>query len=491
MENILLEKINREWLQIAVRRMSYQKMRLYHDGLIRGFRDIFGYNQHFSLGRIKNGENIYHTNRQEAEGQEKFILNKFIDTNYINSTVKTLGKEIALNLDSYLAFIKSLPQDWSAYSNSELVENIHHLYDNDRKVEAYYWILFDNIENVAVLATRQVMTRNGHNAKAIEKAFAVISQPTLIIPLDMERLSILKVALCENGAKQETLKKHWEKFAYMPMYDINYDSHDLEYFERELALIEKEITVENIQAEIENINLKYSDRKKQCSDTIKLFNKDAEVAIMLEFLNAFASLKDRKPYVRDQSSYFTKNLFAEAAKRLDISLSEVLFLTKTELDDALIGKLEISKSMLAERITSSAYLFEDEDVYVFTKPDELAIIDSYLATKKDASTELKGVVVSSGKAVGTVAIIISNTDFDKFKEGQILVTSSTRPDFVPLMKKAVAILTDEGGILSHAAIVSRELKVPCIVGLKNATQILEDGDLIEIDAAKGIVKIIK
>jgi len=67
----------------------------------------------------------------------------------------------------------------------------------------------------------------------------------------------------------------------------------------------------------------------------------------------------------------------------------------------------------------------------------------------------------------------------------------TRPEFVPLMKKAAAIITDEGGITSHAAIISREMNIPCIIGTKIATKIFKDGDLVEVDADKGIVKILK
>lgn len=70
----------------------------------------------------------------------------------------------------------------------------------------------------------------------------------------------------------------------------------------------------------------------------------------------------------------------------------------------------------------------------------------------------------------------------------ILVAVTTHPDYVPAMRKAVAIITDEGGITSHAAIVSREFCIPCIVGTKMATKILNDGDLVEVDANNGVVK---
>lgn len=110
----------------------------------------------------------------------------------------------------------------------------------------------------------------------------------------------------------------------------------------------------------------------------------------------------------------------------------------------------------------------------------------------DASvTECSGTSACKGKVTAKANIILTTADFPKFKTGDVLVTEMTRPEFVPLMKQAAAILTDEGGLTCHAAIVSRELGIPCIVGTKTATRILKDGDLVEVDAEKGIVKIIK
>jgi pyruvate,water dikinase len=74
------------------------------------------------------------------------------------------------------------------------------------------------------------------------------------------------------------------------------------------------------------------------------------------------------------------------------------------------------------------------------------------------------------------------------KKDYILVTPMTRPEVVPFLKDAKGIVTDEGGITCHAAIVSRELKIPCIIGTKNATKVLKDGMEIEIDADKGVIK---
>jgi pyruvate,water dikinase len=93
--------------------------------------------------------------------------------------------------------------------------------------------------------------------------------------------------------------------------------------------------------------------------------------------------------------------------------------------------------------------------------------------------------------VAKANIILTTADFPKFKKGDVLITEMTRPEFVPLMKEAVAIITDEGGLTCHAAIVSRELNTPCIVGTKIATRIFKDGDMVEVDAERGVVRIIK
>jgi len=102
--------------------------------------------------------------------------------------------------------------------------------------------------------------------------------------------------------------------------------------------------------------------------------------------------------------------------------------------------------------------------------------------------ELKGQVACQGKVKGTIRVIMGEKDFAKFKHDDVLVTVCTRPEFLPLMKKAKAIITDEGGITSHAAIISRELNKPCVIGTRVATRVFKDGEMVEVDAEVGIVR---
>ena len=103
---------------------------------------------------------------------------------------------------------------------------------------------------------------------------------------------------------------------------------------------------------------------------------------------------------------------------------------------------------------------------------------------------IKGTIANKGKVRGKVRIMLSPFHQD-FKKGEVLVTYETTPDFLPVMSKASAFITEIGGITSHAAIVAREMGKPCIISVKNVTNILKGGDLVEVDANSGIVRVIE
>jgi len=100
---------------------------------------------------------------------------------------------------------------------------------------------------------------------------------------------------------------------------------------------------------------------------------------------------------------------------------------------------------------------------------------------------LSGAGASPGFGTGTVKVLKSPKEIDRVKSGDVLVAKMTSPDYVPAMKKASAIITDEGGQTSHAAIVSRELGIPCVVGTREATSKLKDGDMVTVDGAEGSI----
>jgi pyruvate,water dikinase len=177
------------------------------------------------------------------------------------------------------------------------------------------------------------------------------------------------------------------------------------------------------------------------------------------------------------------------ADKISISDEEAIELAKLAL------KIEehYKRPMDIEWAIDADLKFPDNVFIVQARPE--TFWSSKKATKEEkevTSVEnrkvlVKGLAASPGIASGIARVILDLKEAGNFKKGDILVTRMTDPDWVPIMKIASAIVTDEGGITSHAAIVSRELGIPAIVGTKEATKVIKDGQEITVDATRGIV----
>jgi len=151
----------------------------------------------------------------------------------------------------------------------------------------------------------------------------------------------------------------------------------------------------------------------------------------------------------------------------------------------------LTKEILANKLISTEEIEKRKNgVYWYYENDKLELIysENDLLRNTAICDEVNGNIAFEGKVKGKVKIVNTMEQIPKVEQGDILVSINTNPSLLEAMKKAAAIVTNEGGITCHAAIISRELKIPCIIGTKNATKVFKDGDLIEVDAIKGIVK---
>lgn len=195
--------------------------------------------------------------------------------------------------------------------------------------------------------------------------------------------------------------------------------------------------------------------------------------------------------------FFRKGIFAEAyysceflqeeiARRLDCDRKDVVNMLPNEVLAALeVGNFPVE--IVRNRIKSSLLLHNKGRTFPLS--DDYWDYFSKFISKNNMEI-FKGQTAYPGKAKGKVKIINVPADIKKFETGDILVSRSTNPSLISAMKKAGGIITDLGGLTCHAAIVARELKVPCIVGTKNATAVLNDGDNIEMDADNNTIKIL-
>jgi len=140
---------------------------------------------------------------------------------------------------------------------------------------------------------------------------------------------------------------------------------------------------------------------------------------------------------------------------------------------------------------SEVYMLQSRPITTISEPGDIKVAGDSAATADGGDEEevlLRGLGASPGLASGSVRVVQKLDQLDKVAAGDIIVTEMTTPDMVPAMKRAAGIVTDEGGMTSHASIVSRELGVPAVVGTETATSVLADGEVITIDGEKGLVR---
>lgn len=191
----------------------------------------------------------------------------------------------------------------------------------------------------------------------------------------------------------------------------------------------------------------------------------------------------RKAQIQQQNGALER-IGTEVARRSGLSWEEVAL-----CDPRKITELPVTKELVESQRTfftqhSAFYYDGGKIVHIKNSPEVAAAIEETITS---SVTEIRGMIACPGKARGPVVVIRKESEFAKMEEGAILVTSMTRPEFVPLMKQAAAIVTDEGGITSHAAVVSRELKIPCVIGTQVASSQLKDGDMVLVNADHGVV----
>ena len=186
-------------------------------------------------------------------------------------------------------------------------------------------------------------------------------------------------------------------------------------------------------------------------------------------------------------------LLAEVARRNHLRVKGDLFFYNLDELQSLLDGRKLPETIIAERKKGFVVFREKKISTILTGKDSDKLWKQITRMLAPADKKIiKGSIVYRGVASGRVRIIFQKTNSKyNIKDGEILVTDMTKPDMLTACKKAAAIITDEGGITCHAAIIAREMKKPCVIGTKNATQILHDGDLVEVDANNGVVKIIK
>lgn len=361
---------------------------------------------------------------------------------------------------------------------------------------------FTRPESFLEIAFKKELENMGLTEKEKEEIFKKISTCPNYFPLSYseEPVDLLKIALILNEGKNidSMLEEHIEKYAWIkaPVAFENTCFTKEDYIER-LNFIKDE----KIEEKLKNIENVRKQNDENYENILKKYNFSNKTLKLAKAIRDFIFLRTYTTEYTDHLFYTGRHsILKEISQRCNIKLEDLVMLEYNEILEILNNNAIVTKetkNKIESRRNGFAIIWLNGNVETFLGKEALELQSEigkiYKTNENNEETEqniIKGMPANRGKIIGTVKILLNYEDIKKVKKGDIIVASMTTPDYVSAMEKAAGFITDEGGITCHAAIVSREFDVPCIVGTINATQKLKDGQKIELDAYNGEIKIL-
>ncbi len=413
------------------------------------------------------------------------ILEEKKDIKWIDRIEKKCRKGM-LELDKFFTFhngnyINSLNEKEICLAIIELEKIVYRFWQN-----IYICDWFDpNGEELL----RNEIKESGINFDTYE--ISVLLKTNRLNYAQIERLEFLKLAILRkkrdkflsNNIYKENLRLHSKKYYYI---DNSWESTkvlSVKDFDTKLKGCSA-LQVDEIRAQMRDIKTDWEQLHKVI---YKKYQVKQELKNVFYLFRTVAFLRDvRKGYTLLTNSYYDL-LYRRLGQLLNIPFSKFYVCLPVDLND----DLKHLEKILDQRSHNFIEIYSQGRSNLVCGRTAKKLHNNLQKSFAGEVSLLKGFTASPGKVKGVVRVVMGETHFSKFNEGEILVAPMTRPEYLPLMKKALAIITDEGGLTSHAAIIARELKVPCLIGTKIATKVLKDGDLVEINTNHNQLKIIK
>lgn len=313
----------------------------------------------------------------------------------------------------------------------------------------------------------------------------LLCAPNYVSFTQREEIDLLKMAIelkKHPELREKLICEHTHNYFWIP-YDYGVCIWDEAHFEKELD------NIENPEEELRKKETYLAQLPKKQQQRMKELNIDPHHQELFEAQQTCAILMDYKKEVLTQGHYASRRLIEEIARRLSITTTQARLLLNKEVKEFLLTNTKPDTPLLDERYECGLVRILKNGEYSFISGHEAqAVLKKLEETEIGVSETVQGFAACKGRCTGMVRVITDARNIGEMKQGEILVAHMTSPDFTLGIKKAAAIITDEGGMTCHAAIVSRELNIPCIIGTKNATKVLKTGDVVTVDAENGVVK---
>lgn len=481
-----------KWVKLVERRESVLML----DYLIRGLpakytKKVLNYNLGFDYYRCVNREISW-----VEEELAKVIgrLRKDIGQKGVRLLKSLFRKWIKLGNELLDYSVKISKLNFKEYSNKELLRVFKEFSRKNHNLSCSV-LLPLSIERILDSKIRGILEERIGNESKLSRYFLIIATPSQESESTKELISFLNIinfikknniSNFENNRKVISLiKKHIKSFGWInARWYIGDGWSEEDMFRRVRDNIKLDC-----KEELKKINSMYADNRKQ----VKEIAKELRLAKGdIDFINAakdYVFLRTFRTDMFNKAGFVARPLLTEIAGRMGLKYNDIIYLTSLEIIGFLESGKQIPLAVIRERQKAFAVVLERDNLFVYEGRKLESYVNGQLREEiADGAGEIKGNIANHGIVSGTVKIVKSNLDLSKVKKGDILIAPMTAPDFVPAMERASAFVTDEGGILCHAAIISREMDKPCITGTKIATKTFKDGDLVEVDADNGVVK---
>lgn len=337
-----------------------------------------------------------------------------------------------------------------------------------------------------------LVDKTGKDSKDLGMHFQVLTTSTDRTVTGQEEIDLLKLRLKQitTNTPNRDIIKHTKKYSWIAFGYNGPGWNDDDTRQRLEELTDNVNEIKKIIAEKENSETSIKQEQERVERKLNLSEQEK---YLFHILRTLGFWKFERKFRNQQAHEMMEEFIREIARRNHLTVIQAKMIVPNEMADVLIHN-KVDSNVLNERIKESVVLFEGTKTSVLEgkelKDLSKAIHDS-LAIDDTNVKELHGSTAYPGYAKGVVKQVDLPEEMSKLNKGDILISTSTSPQILPAMKRASAVVTDSGGITCHAAIVARELKIPTIIGTKIVTKVLKDGDLVEVDAGKGLIKILK
>ena len=411
--------------------------------------------------------------------RKAFVKRVNADPNFLDNLLKEWHDRIA----NFNRIIKEVDgTDLSKLSDEKLTEfyeNWNQAYLREYAIAATMQEAFSFQADQFLLPHFQKIITEKVGEDKIGEYLSLLTHPVEHSFLTMEHKELL---LLSKDPSEDKLRQHVKKWHWIENNYARDTCLDIKHFRKNLK------DIKDPMREITKIDLNLKEIKEKKAALIELLKLDQESKNLIKMTEICAYMQDeRKSYVL-KSVHYQRMFIEEFGKRLRLTQKQMEYTIHNELADLL--KSRPDHRIFEERRKGVLVIHREDGFELITGQTAKDIMKTLFEKNLSKIKELKGIIACRGKISGTAKIVLTKEDMHKVKKGDIIIASMTRPEIMPAIAKAAAIVTDEGGITSHAAIVSRELHIPCVLATKDATKVFKDGDVVEVDADKGVVKLL-